>query len=145
MSIFGKLLIVFNLLAAGAFAYFTLQDWKARQEITWNALSREVQLRGIAVEPQNPPPAADELGDKRVAFYFEMPGGLVYRSIPKDRLDSMIPKGDETYRRRAGRRPDCRGGTAAEKGHCLDPRRGSATLQRASELSSQFGLHRRRT
>ncbi len=97
MSIFGKLLIVFNLLAAGAFAYFTLQDWKARQEITWNALSREVQLRGIAVEPQNPPPAADELGDKRVAFYFEMPGGLVYRSIPKDRLDSMIPKGDETY------------------------------------------------
>ncbi len=97
MSIFGKLLIVFNLLAAGAFAYFTLQDWKARQEITWNALSRQVQLHGIAVEPPTPPPTADELGDKRVAFYFEMPGGLVYRSIPKDKLESLIPKGDPTY------------------------------------------------
>jgi hypothetical protein len=93
MGILGKLLIVFNLLAAGAFAYFVVQDWKVRQDITYNALARQVQLEGIALEPQTPPPTADELEDGRVAFYIVMPGNVTYRTIPKSKLDAMIPNG----------------------------------------------------
>jgi len=34
MTILGKVLIVFNLLAAGAFAYFTLEDRRVRKDLT---------------------------------------------------------------------------------------------------------------
>src|SRR5262249_53944467 len=64
-----------------------------RQDITWNALSRQVQLDGLPVEAQNPPPPAEELADGRVAFYFVMPGGVTYTTIPKSKLDSLIPNG----------------------------------------------------
>jgi hypothetical protein len=97
MGILGKLLIVFNLLAAGAFAYFVVQDWKVRQDITYNALTRQVQLEGIAVEPQTPPPSADELADGRVAFFFVMPGNVTYHTIPKSKLDGMIPNGGTLF------------------------------------------------
>lgn len=95
MSILGKLLIVLNLLAAVAFVYFTVQDWKVRQDVTYNALSRQVQLDGLAVEPRTPAPTADELQDGRVAFYFVMPGNVTYHTIPKSKLDALIPKGGD--------------------------------------------------
>jgi len=97
MGILGKLLIVFNLLAAGAFAYFVVQDWKVRQDITYNALTRQVQLEGVALEPQNPPPTADELADGRAGFFFVMPGNRTYTTIPKSKLDALIPRGDDLF------------------------------------------------
>ena len=45
MSILGKVLIVFNLLAAGAFAYFTLENWKVRKDLTRAAVVREHPAR----------------------------------------------------------------------------------------------------
>lgn len=97
MSILGKLLIVFNLLAAAAFTYFTVENWRVRQEITWAAINRQMQLEGFAVEAQATPPTSDELGSDRVAFYFVGPGGLVYQSIPKDRFEKLVPRGGEEF------------------------------------------------
>lgn len=93
MSILGKLLIVFNLLAAGAFAYFTLNNWKVRQELTWAAFTRQVKLDGVPLEPREAPA---DLGPDRVAFPYKMPDdGPVYTSIPRDRFEAIIPQGGQ--------------------------------------------------
>jgi len=95
MSILGKLLIVFNLLAAGAFAHFTLANWKVRQDLTWAAVSNQVKLDGVALEPREAPA---DLSPDRAPFYFMMPnGGTHLTSIPKDRFDALIPKGDVKF------------------------------------------------
>jgi hypothetical protein len=94
MSILGKLLIIFNLLAAGAFAYFTLANWKVRKELTWAAMERELRLKGIPVEAAATPPA--DLGEDRVAFRVEVAGNI-YDSIEKSRYEKLLPPGDERY------------------------------------------------
>jgi hypothetical protein len=94
MSVLGKVLIFFNLLAAGAFAYFTLQDWKVRQELTSAAVSRELPLTGLAVDPQSPAPTAEELGQDRAAFQVDLPSGKL-TSIRKDLFEKIIPKGGD--------------------------------------------------
>ncbi len=95
MSILGKLLIVFNLLAAGAFAYFTLENWKLRQGLTWEAFDRQVRLEGVTLEAGAAQP---DLSPRRVAFHIKMPnGGPVYTSIPKDRFESLIPQGGTRF------------------------------------------------
>src|SRR5262245_13727620 len=97
MSILGKLLIVFNLLAAGAFAYFTLESWKARQEVSWAAFQRQQSLDGLALEKPVNPPSADDLGKDRVALEFTMPGNVKYDSIERKRFDTLLPKGGEMF------------------------------------------------
>jgi hypothetical protein len=97
MSTLGKILIVFNLLAAGAFVYFTLENWKARQEVSWAAFQRQQSLDGLGLEKPANPPSADELGDDRVAFEFTMPGNVQYKSINKDRYEKLLPPGGERF------------------------------------------------
>jgi hypothetical protein len=95
MSILGKLLIVFNLLAAGAFAYFTLANWKVRKELTWAAMEGELRLTGIPVEAPAVPPA--DLGDDRVPFKVEV-AGTIYDSIDKSRYEKLLPPGEEFFK-----------------------------------------------
>lgn len=93
MGILGKLLIVLNLLAAGAFTYVTLGNWKTRQEITRAAISREVALRGLPQEGRAATAEEKEAG--RVPFQFEMPGGLQYETVEENLLKTMVPTGDQ--------------------------------------------------
>jgi hypothetical protein len=93
MSILGKLLIVLNLLAAGAFAYLTLENYKVRHALTARALQNDVLLAGLPVEP------GDTSGSKEsdnVPFHFES-GGTVIQQISKKDLAKLLPKGGETY------------------------------------------------
>jgi len=76
MSILGKLLIVLNLLAAGAFAYLTLENYKVRHNLTTAALQRDVALGGLPVEPGD----ARDFGSDRVPFPYQS-GGSVIESI----------------------------------------------------------------
>src|SRR4051812_37198679 len=92
MSILGKVLIFFNLLAAGAFTYFTLENWRARQDLTWAAFQREVQLDGIPLEASTTPPA--DLEGDRVPFVIVINENR-YESVPKAKLDAIIPAGGD--------------------------------------------------
>ncbi|HJZ91935.1 MAG TPA: hypothetical protein VKE40_13765, partial [Gemmataceae bacterium] len=95
MSGLGKALIILNLLAAGAFAYFTLENWKVRQELSYAALSREVSLRGIPLDSPEKPPAG--LDKDNVAFVFVGPGDRRTETLAKDKLNKLIPRGDELH------------------------------------------------
>lgn len=94
MSTFGKVLIVLNLLAAGAFTYVTLENWKARRELTWAATSRHLAVDGLPVEAGA---AVDGLGEDRVVFHYTTPDNRVFESIPKKRLEGLVPKGGEKF------------------------------------------------
>ncbi len=88
MSMLGKVLIVFNLLAAGAFAYFTLENYKARQELTWAEFRNQVILDGLPVE-SGPAPKDTE----RVAFAYQMKPGLIFTEIDRKQLTQLVPAG----------------------------------------------------
>ena len=90
MTILGKLLIVFNLLAAGAFAYFTLGDWKARKELTKAAIVRHIQLNGTPVEGPAAPPA--DLDKDDVPFKADV-NGVPYETLPKAVVAAAVPAG----------------------------------------------------
>jgi hypothetical protein len=93
MSALGKVLILFNLLAAAAFAYFTLQNWKVRKELSWASIERDVRLKGLPVEfPEKPPTGLDK---DRVPFKFEGPNSNHIDSIEKERLNKLIPNGGD--------------------------------------------------
>jgi hypothetical protein len=95
MSGLGKALIILNLLAAGAFVYFTLENWKVRQELSWAALSREVSLRGIPLDaPEKPPSGLDK---DNVAFVFNGPQDRRTETLAKDKLNKLMPNGGEDY------------------------------------------------
>src|SRR5262245_27311299 len=95
MSGLGKALIILNLLAAGAFVYFTLENWKVRQELSYQAPSREVSLRGIPLDaPEKPPSGLDK---DNVAFVFVGPGDRRTETLAKDKLNKLIPRGDGLY------------------------------------------------
>jgi hypothetical protein len=93
MSIFGKVLIFLNLVAAGAFTYLTLQDWKARQELQWARLRGEVVVVGLPLQPADVPPSVDS---EDVAFPMQAEGRL-YTSIPRTRLADLVPNGDDLF------------------------------------------------
>ena len=94
MSILGKVLIVFNLLAAGAFGYFTLENWRVRQDLTWAAVSREIQLVGVPVEAPANPPA--DLDPEALPIAVDLHGNR-YESIPKVRFEKIIPEGGTVF------------------------------------------------
>jgi hypothetical protein len=93
MSLLGKLLIVLNLLAAGAFAYLTLENWKVRHNLTTAALSRNVALNGLPVEAPSTPVS---VGSDQVPFHMEADGTFI-ESVAKKDLLKVVPKGDEPY------------------------------------------------
>jgi len=93
MSILGKLLIVLNLLAAGAFAYLTLENYKLRHVLTARALENDVRLSGLPVEPPDGP---NDYGSDRVPFRYPSGSGVI-ESISKKDLVKILPKGGEPF------------------------------------------------
>lgn len=50
MAIFGKIMLFFNILAAGALAYFATQDWAKRQSLTATVLQYHLVVKGLPLE-----------------------------------------------------------------------------------------------
>lgn len=84
MRALGYVLLVFNLLATGGFAYLAIQDWKGRQEITAAGLRHVILLSGLPLEggPEQLPARVQRGGDgygdyaaTEVPFVVEMAGG----------------------------------------------------------------------
>ncbi|MBN9523977.1 hypothetical protein J0H58_36620 [bacterium] len=84
MSTLGKVLLVFNLLLGGGFAYLAIQDWQGRQNITAAGLRHVILLDGLplggtAADPKTGRPADPETmptdPEAEVVFVVEGPGG----------------------------------------------------------------------
>lgn len=76
MSILGKVLLVFNLLLGGGFAYLAVQDWQGRQTITAAGLRHVILLDGLPLGgAKGDPEAMPTDADAEVVFVVEGPGG----------------------------------------------------------------------
>ena len=64
MALFGKILLFFNVLAAGALAYFATQDWAKRQSLTATALQYHLVVKGLPLETPKVEPDANEKPDE---------------------------------------------------------------------------------
>ena len=95
MRIWGYLLIVLNLAAAGAFIYFGLQVFNARTEWQYALLKQELINRGLPVEPAAPP--AEELDEGFVPFEFDYGASFIHE-ISKKQLSRFIPPGGDWMR-----------------------------------------------
>src|SRR5262249_40386647 len=87
----GYVLLVFNLLAGGAFVYLGIQDWRGRQEINAAGLNHILKIRGLPFDgasdvPSNP--------DSEITFKVEMAGGT--------RTDTVGPEFLKKYFQEAG-------------------------------------------
>jgi hypothetical protein len=93
MGIFGKILIILNLLAAGAFTYLAVTDWNIRQEWAFSALGHELRIKGFPVEgPDTLPSDPDDL------VKFDFVGDNVRLSeIKKKTLKLLVPVGGEPF------------------------------------------------
>lgn len=92
MSLFGKILLVVNLLAAGGFTYLAMQDYygekgkgNGRQNINASGLRHLLVLNGLPVEG----PAAFP-GDGVTAFVVDGPGGVPTTTVSKKLLDAYF-------------------------------------------------------
>ena len=92
MSGLGKILIVLNLLAAGAFLYFSTENWQKRQDLTFAEFRGEVQRRGLPVAP---PAATGELDADSVSFVYAVNQNTNSTFISKATLAKLIPPGGE--------------------------------------------------
>jgi hypothetical protein len=93
MTLFGKLLVVFNLLAGGAFVYFATQDWKGRQTINASGQRHLILLQGVPLDGPDNFSADDE-----TKFVIEGPGGIPTKTISKKLLEGYFqaaPPGDK--------------------------------------------------
>ncbi len=90
----GYVLIVFNLIAAGAFVYFGVQDWKGRQEINTGVLKHILILRGVPFEG-----AEETVADPEgaVPLVMELTAGNTIDTVSPALLDQyyqQAPAGD---------------------------------------------------
>src|ERR1700722_4105291 len=92
MTLLGKLLILFNLLAALGFVYLATQDWKGRQTITAAAVRHKLLLVGLPLEGPDNFSAEDE-----TPFRIEMAGNAQTETISKKIMEGYFqaaPGGD---------------------------------------------------
>jgi hypothetical protein len=103
MSLFGKIMLFVNLLAAGGFVYLATQDWKGRQTIAAGGLRHQIVLSGLPLggvkgvkgetdDPDTMPAAADA----EVPFRFEGVGGVPVRTVSKKLLESYFQNAGTT-------------------------------------------------
>jgi hypothetical protein len=92
MTLFGKLLLVFNLVAGGAFVYFATKDWKGRQSINAAGHRHLILLQGVPLDGPDTFSADDE-----TKFAIEGPGGVPTKTVSKKLLEGYFqaaPPGD---------------------------------------------------
>lgn len=101
MRALGIVLVVFNLLAGGGFAYLAVRDWKGRQEITAAGLRHHLILAGLPLGDR--PAAGGQPGDPadmptdpeaEIPFSVELAGGV--------RTTTVSPKLLQAYFQGAG-------------------------------------------
>jgi hypothetical protein len=85
MRLFGILLTIVNLLAAGAFVYLSTQDWKGRQTINAAGIRHLLLLQGLPLEGPDFDTAEDE-----TPFAVEMGGGESTKTVSKKLLESYF-------------------------------------------------------
>ncbi len=90
MRIWGYLLIVLNIGAAGAFVYFGMEVWKARSEWQFALLKQELVNRGLPLEAPDEPP--DDLDEDSAALSFNYGASNIDR-ITNKQLARLIPAG----------------------------------------------------
>lgn len=88
MSLLGKILLFFNLLAAGAFAYFATQDLKGRQTTTAAGLRHLLLIKGFPIDGED---NFDEEGG--VKFKYEMSGNVPTTHVSKKLLEAYFGPG----------------------------------------------------
>jgi hypothetical protein len=95
MGLFGKLLLVVNLLATGGFVYLTVQDYKGRQTISAAILRHIILLNGLPLEggpdalPPRAAPSADNYSDytsTEIPFAVEGPGNVRTTTVSPELL-----------------------------------------------------------
>jgi hypothetical protein len=91
----GYVLLVFNLLATGGFAYLAIQDWKGRQTITAAGLRHVLVPNGLPLEggpeqiPARVQPGSDGYSDfaaTEIPFRVPMAGGYVNETVSPEFL-----------------------------------------------------------
>ena len=82
MTLFGKVLLVFNLLAAGGFVYLATQDWKGRQNINATGLRYDLLVRGLPLDGP-----ANFSTDDETPFRVDGPGGVPSKTVSKKLLE----------------------------------------------------------
>lgn len=96
MGLFGKILLVVNLLASGGFVYLALQDYKGRQTINAAGLRHVVLRSGLPVDsaaPDKLPPRVQPTADNysefvstEIPFPVEGAGGVMTVSVSPEFL-----------------------------------------------------------
>jgi hypothetical protein len=91
MTLFGKILLFFNLLLAAGFAYLATQDWKGRQTITAAGVRHLLVIHGLPLgadqgDPQTMPADADA----EIPFKIEMAGGVRTETVSKKLLETYF-------------------------------------------------------
>jgi hypothetical protein len=95
MGLFGKILLVVNLLASGGFIYLALQDYKGRQTINAVGLRHVILRDGLPLEggPDTLPPRAQPTADNysdfistQIPFPVEGSGGTKIESVSPEFL-----------------------------------------------------------
>jgi hypothetical protein len=105
MSLFGKILLVVNLLAAGGFTYLAMQDYygekvkgNGRQNIAAMGLRHVIVLQGMPLggvkdSKDGVPPDVDTMpadANAEIPFRAEGPGGIPVKTVSKKFLDSYF-------------------------------------------------------
>ena len=85
MTLLGKLMIIVNLLAAGAFVYFATQDWKGRQTINAAALRFKLPISGMPFDGPDKFDPEDETD-----FHVQLGGDLTTETVSKKILDTYF-------------------------------------------------------
>jgi hypothetical protein len=83
MGILGKILLVFNLIAGGAFVYLAVQDWGKRQALTAAVLRHRLALQGLPLESADIPNEEDP----EIPFEIEITGGQNTSTVSKKFLE----------------------------------------------------------
>jgi hypothetical protein len=106
MRIFGKILLVLNLLLTGGFVYFAVQDWSGRKAIDAVGL-RHILLRdGLPIEDKGPnpfpasaAPGSDGYSDytsTEIPFAVEGPGGVMTKTVSPALLEAYFKATGDT-------------------------------------------------
>lgn len=85
MSLLGKILLVFNLLAAGGFAYLATQDRQGRQNTTAAGLRHVLLVTGVPLDGKD---AFDE--EDGVEFRIPLAGGVPTTTVSKKLLETYF-------------------------------------------------------
>jgi hypothetical protein len=97
MSLFGKVLLVVNLLAAAGFVYLATQDWKGRQTITAAGLRHQLIVTGLPLEEERYPNRTYDDPDEIPFVVRDGPGGVPSLTVSKKILETYFqaaPGGD---------------------------------------------------